>query len=66
MISDNGTYGVLIANANTNSNTLTSNKIGTDVTGTYALPNLDGRRDHDGAELQLVGVVRRAITRAAT
>ncbi len=40
VISNNGTYGVLLSDSGTNSNTFTNNHIGTDVNGSYALPNV--------------------------
>lgn len=56
VISGNGTYGVFLANANTDYNTLTSNKIGTDINGNYAIPNLTtGVEIGDGASYNLVG-----------
>jgi hypothetical protein len=56
VISGNGTYGVLIANANTDFNTLTSNKIGADVSGSYAIPNFTtGVEIEDQASYNLVG-----------
>ena len=55
MISNNGTYGVLVSGGGTMENAFTSNKIGTDVSGSYALPNQTGVLITNGASYNDVG-----------
>lgn len=56
VISGNGQYGVDITGAGSDTNTLISNKIGVNITGTTALPNgLAGVLIHGGAANNLVG-----------
>jgi titin len=59
VISGNGQYGVEISDAGTELNVLISNLIGTNSTGTAALPNGDaGVLIHNGASNNLVGTVQ--------
>jgi hypothetical protein len=55
VISNNGTYGVLLAGGGTMSNGFTNNKIGTDVSGSYALPNQTGVMITAGASYNTIG-----------
>ncbi len=56
LISGNNQSGVLITGINTNENTVFNNYIGTDASGTKALPNReDGVRISDGAQKNIIG-----------
>jgi parallel beta-helix repeat protein len=55
VISNNGTYGVLLSGG-AMYNTLTNNKIGTDVSGSYALPNQTGVMIQNGASFNNIGI----------
>ena len=55
VISGNASDGVLIAGADAQYNSLVNNEIGTDATGTLALPNKFGVYISDGADFNTIG-----------
>ena len=55
VISGNGVYGVQIADPGTAGNVVVGDFIGTDLTGTHALPNVDGVAIMGGANKNTVG-----------
>jgi hypothetical protein len=62
VISNNGTYGVLLAGGGTMGNVFTNNKIGTDVSGSYALPNQTGVMITGAANYNTIGAFGSSFT----
>ncbi len=55
LVSGNVAYGIPVFGAGCNNNTIIGNYIGTDVTGTIAIPNTYGVLFDDGASFNLLG-----------
>ena len=56
VISGNGQWGIQLADSGTISNTVVGNYIGTDASGTGAVPNTwDGVAIHNGAQFNIIG-----------
>ncbi len=55
LISGNSTFGVIISSAQSTGNIIAGNKIGTDITGTQALPNSHGVEVANGATNNTIG-----------